>query len=127
MDTNSTAEASVEAAIEPAPATIPAPTPSAPTARIVSGPARVQEIELGWPVEHEGKLWTAIPIRRLTARQVADYIEAVRANPKDAPDLPMVDAPQAVIDALDDDDAFAVEEATKAFLPHRFRGAPASV
>lgn|GEM_PF-4971722 len=81
---------------------------------------------LEFPVTVNGVKYTEIPIRRLTARQVADWYEHIRvlaaSNPEaPTPDLPMIDAPREVLDQLDDDDMLALEEASNDFLPRRLR------
>jgi hypothetical protein len=52
--------------------------------------------------------------------EVAEFIEQVRSDAKSAA-LPMFDAPKEVIDALDPDDAEAVNKAVNDFLPRVLR------
>ena len=69
------------------------------------------------PLEYDGKVYDAITVRRMTAQEVADW------QGSDERTLPMVEAPLAVIDALDADDALKVNEAINDFLPHVLREA----
>ena len=83
-------------------------------------------IRLEFPKTVDGIDYTEITLRRLTAKQVSEWVEEVRLlaarDPMaKTPDLPTIDAPQKVLDALDDDDLFTLEEASADFLPRRFR------
>lgn len=96
--------------------------------RIVGGGARDRAVALAWPVAHGAATIDAIHVRRLTVKEVADYIEALRASPPEAVvrfpmycDAAGAPIPPEVLDALDDDDMLALEEAARDFLPRRFR------
>ena len=94
-------------------------------ASFAPGKPRSRTIDLEWPVEFEGTVYETITIRRLSAREVADFIESLRDDPnKDEARWPMYDVPGAVLDALDDDDSLTLNEVALAFLPRRFRAAP---
>jgi hypothetical protein len=92
--------------------------PAAP--RHVSERPRFRTVPLEWPVEFEGKVWNEIQVRRMTTAEVGTFIEAIKTDGAKAY-LPMFDAPQAVMDALDDDDGVAVNEAVNDFLPRRLQ------
>ena len=96
-----------------------APTP---TARIVSPKEREKLVALEYPVEFDGKLWTEIKVRRVSAKEVTDYFEAMKSGK--AVDIPpMVECPIEVWNALDDDDQLAVDEAARPFTPRRLKAA----
>nr|USU31128.1 phage tail assembly protein [Methylobacterium sp. OTU13CASTA1] len=91
-------------------------------------------ITLDWPIELEGTTYTEIGLRRLTAGEVAAFMDTARAkveadpdaNPR-APIFVDVDGepiPDGLFDALDDDDGFKLDEAAKDFLPRRFQAVP---
>ncbi len=82
--------------------------------RIVGGPSRSQKVKLIYPVEYDGKIWTEIEVRRITTAELAAFIEASEDRVP-----PNVCAPKEVVDALDAEDGFAVEEATARFFPRR--------
>ena len=110
------------------PAADPAPAAQAASPVITHRKDRAATIPLEYPLDVDGKPLDAIVVRRLSAQAVADFLEVIG----NAPDtkllrFPMfydVDGnklPDAVIDALDDDDAVALTKATAGFLPRRFR------
>lgn len=90
--------------------------------------SREKRIVLDWPVEFAGKTYSAIILRRLTVAEVSAFIEDLDGETKRRIAMYYDDAgdavPAEVMDALDDDDAFAIDEASVAFLPRRFRAAP---
>jgi hypothetical protein len=93
-----------------------------PTARIVSPKEREKMVPLEYPVEFDGKIWTEIKVRRVSAQEVADYLELLKSDQAfDIP--PMVECPLAVWNALDDDDQLAVDEAARPFTPRRLKAA----
>jgi hypothetical protein len=95
---------------------------------------RVATVQLLWPVAFEGREYRAISIVRLTAAEVAkfqDDLEALLKNDANARlrfplfrDEAGALVPEAVLDALDDDDRFELDKAAFDFLPRRFRAAP---
>jgi hypothetical protein len=101
-------------------------------ARIVSERPRRQTVDLEWPVLFEGREYRSITLIRLTAGDVSrfqDEIERLlRSNSDTKVRLPLFRdedgalIPDAVMDALDDDDRLALDEAAANFLPRRFRG-----
>ena len=89
---------------------------------------RAATIPLEYPLDIDGKPLDANVVRRLNAQAVADFLEAIGNSPDTKilrfPMFYDVDGnklPDAVIDALDDDDAVALTKATAGFLPRRFR------
>jgi hypothetical protein len=110
------------------------PITAAPEVQFVGGPPRVKEIKLEWPLEHSGRTYASVWLKRMTAREVAAFVEQVAATAKSNPDKTIrfpvfVDEtgapiPDAVLDALDDDDATTVYEAAGPFLPRRFQAMP---
>lgn len=97
------------------PAEIPALRYTAPT-------EREKMVPLEHPFELNGTHWTQIRVRRVTGKQVSDYMDRMRAGDRDAMP-PMVDCPQEVWDALDDDDQMLVDEAARPFTPRRLKAA----
>ena len=92
---------------------------------------RVESYELAFPFEMDGIEYRNIAIRRLTAREVEAFMARMRAAPS-ATSLhwPIyfvgdVELPHDAWEAMDDDDRFALEEATDDFLGARFRSAAA--
>ena len=110
-----------------APDIAPAPAP----ARFVeTGRPRFKVVTLDWPVEHDGRVFSEVHLVKLTAKEVADFIASMKDNGGGR--LPIfrdaggASIPDAVMDALDDDDKLALDEAAEPFLPRRFRAALAS-
>ena len=93
----------------------------AKTARVVGGAPREKMVTLEYPVEFDGKTWTEVRIRRVTGKEVEEYMEALGRNERPMP--PMFDFPMEVYDAMDDDDRFAIDEAVAPFFPRRVRAA----
>jgi len=90
----------------------------------VDAARRLETVILDWPVEYNGTIYDRLTVRRLTAGEVARFVEAIRALPEDkraSARLPMVDAPDAVLDSLDPDDDDKIDEVISRFLPRRFR------
>jgi hypothetical protein len=94
----------------------------APVARIVGGAPRTKSIALKWPVEFDGRVYTDITVRRITAGEVDVFVQSVRDGVT-APALPMFDAPPEVLAAMDADDSATLNEAAADFLPRALRGA----
>ena len=92
-----------------------------PEARIVSTKPRSTTVALDHPVEFDGKLYESVTIRRVTGKQVDDFIRASAAlkEGEPQPQLPSLDFPREVYDEMDDDDRLRVEEALLPFLPRR--------
>jgi hypothetical protein len=82
-------------------------------------------------VEYAGKLYGSISLLRLTAGEVIAFTRELEAALKNDPDAPVrfptfkddsgAPIPDAVLDALDDDDPVTLDEAAVDFLPRRFR------
>lgn len=109
----------------------PAEQPKLPEIRFVGGKPRSETVPLDWPIEVDGRLIDSIVVCRMTAGEIAAYIEQVETAADRAAAMrirfPMFRAiggallPDAVIDALDDDDGERVQEVALRFLPRRFR------
>ncbi|MDP2356151.1 MAG: phage tail assembly protein [Beijerinckiaceae bacterium] len=95
-------------------------TPTPAPRFVDTGKARTKTVMLEWPVEFDGKVWSEITIRRLTAAEVDMFVEDAREAGAKAR-LPMFDAPFDVLDALDSDDAENLNREAEPFLPLAFR------
>lgn len=93
-------------------------------ATIVGGPARAETIPLVWPVEYRGKVWTEIVVKRVTSADIKAWTDTPAEARETA--APWIDAPLAVVEALDADDEDRVNDAAVRFIPARFRDAPDS-
>jgi hypothetical protein len=114
------------------------PAASAAIAPIAFVTPSVREtlVQLTYPIESGGRIIDRVMIRRLTVAQVANFMMELKALQKvDAEatarwpmycDINGDVMPDAVIDALDDDDGSAIEEIISDFLPRRFRASPAA-
>lgn len=101
-----------------------------------SGRERRRVVTLVEPLAFEGVTYDAIVIKRLTAQDVSAFnavlADTIKANPDAALRWPMYETkdgapvPDAVLDGLDDDDAFEIQKVVADFLPRRYRDAPAS-
>ena len=101
-------------------------------ARFLSDRPRRQTINLEWPVSFDGRDYRNITLIRLTAGDVSRFQEEIErllsSNSDSKVRLPLFrdengePIPDAVMDALDDDDRLALDEAAAGFLPRRFRG-----
>lgn len=91
-------------------------------ARIVSPKERSRDVPLDYPVEFHGKVYDTITIRRASAKEVSDFIDAVSKSPDGVEvKAPMIDCPLEVYEAMDDDDRLRLEEALLPFLPLRLK------
>ena len=98
---------------------------------IVGGPPLSRRVPLRWRYQHEGLTYDAVTVKRLTVAEVRALTAAQRAAEEKDPDasLPFpifvtddgVTIPQAVMDAMLDDDMVALERAADDFFPARFR------
>ena len=117
------------------PAVEPAAQPATPVPVAVFDAAdkRFKTVSLQWPFSYEGKHYDSIVIRRLTQGAVAAFVARINAE-KQANTEAEVRFPiyadtdgnslsDAVMACLDDDDALAVDEAARDFLPRRFQPA----
>lgn len=95
--------------------------------RFVGSRVRQTSVLLEWPVEYAGKTYDSIGIKRLTAKEVSDFTARLDQEKVGALRWPVfVDSdgasiPDAVMDALDDDDNLALQKVMLDFLPRRFR------
>ena len=101
-------------------------------ARFLSERPRWKTIDLEWPVSFEGREYRSITLIRLTAGDVSRFQEEIEQLLKNNPDAALrfpifrdannAPIPDAVLDALDDDDRFELDRSAADFLPRRFRG-----
>ncbi|RWM29396.1 phage tail assembly protein [Mesorhizobium sp.] len=91
------------------------------TARVVGGAPRETMVPLEFPVEFDDKTWTEIKVRRVSGKEVEEYMEALGRGEQPMP--PMFECPREVYDAMDDDDRLALDEAVIPFLPRRLKAA----
>jgi len=99
--------------------------------KFVDAGKRMGMVPLEHPIEFGGKVYDKIALRRMTAQDVADYIERVSVEAKETPDkfirFPIyfhtdgAAVPSEVFTALDADDSEKVQEAALNFLPRSFR------
>jgi hypothetical protein len=104
---------------------------SAPVIVFEGADKRIKPVDLQWPLTIDGVTYRQIFLRRLAAGEVAAFIDKITAAGVVADDAKVrfpiyIDVagnaiPEMVIAALDDDDAFALDEAARDFLPRRFR------
>ncbi|MDI6025618.1 hypothetical protein QBK99_05295 [Corticibacterium sp. UT-5YL-CI-8] len=94
-----------------------------PIARIVSDLPREKMIPLEYPLEFDGQIISEVRVRRVSGKEVQDYMEAIGRDESPVP--PMFDLPMEVYDAMDDDDRLSLDEASLPFLPRRLRQAAA--
>lgn len=94
-----------------------------PVARIVSTKKRTIEVPLEWPVEFDGTLYESVTIRRITAKEVSDYLDALSSidDVDVAPLPPFIGVPKEVWDGMDDDDRYEVDQKAMDFMPRRLR------
>ena len=94
--------------------------PEVPEARIVSDLPITADVEIKFPVEFDGKVYSSITLRRPSGKEVDDYIEGVMGEDRSMP--PGVDCPREVWDTMLDDDQFAVSKRYDAdFFPQRLK------
>lgn len=104
-------------------------TGTPPVVRFVDEEGRREVVTLLYPLEVDGRIWSEIVVRRTTVAEVRDWtrrVVAAKAAGDDDPNipLPVFDAPEAVLDALDPDDEDRLEEVARVFLPRRFLAGP---
>ncbi len=115
--------------LTPPPAVAPVPPPvSAPESSSFLGDRpREKRISLEWPKAFRGKSYAAITIKRLTVADVAAFIEKLDGGKLRFPiffDDEGAPVPDALLDALDDDDGEVLDREALDFLPRRFRAPP---
>ena len=96
--------------------------------RFLDPSGRSRAFTLRHPIIVAGRTYSEIHLARLTVSEVAAFIETVSSVDKrsaiawpvyrDADGAPL---PQAVLNALDDDDGYAIEQGLADFLPLRLR------
>lgn len=90
-------------------------------ARVIGAAEREKMVPLEFPVEFEDKTWTEVKIRRVSGKEVEQYMDALGRGERPIP--PMFDFPLEVYEAMDDDDRYAIDEAVIPFLPRRLKAA----
>lgn len=107
--------------------------PAAPAAAAKPGPldvqhvrARAKTLPLAWPLTVNGKTIDKIVLRRLTSKQVQDFIGGIKDQEAEVRfpmfyDIDGNQLPDEVMDALDDDDAVMLNGEALDFLPQRWR------
>jgi Phage tail assembly chaperone proteins, E, or 41 or 14 len=104
-------------------------TKPAPQVRWLTDKKRVESLTLDYPIEIDGIEYRVVEVRRLTAGEVAAFVDKMRGSPDTTLKFPMFfderGAPlaDAFWDAVDDDDRFALDRVSQDFLPVRFRAA----
>lgn len=98
-------------------------------ARIVSKKPRYKTVPLDWPVEFNGKTYSAVNISRLTVLDIVEFSKSLESASEDETTmLPMYfddemnPIPREVFEAMDVDDKDALDIEALSFLPKRFRG-----
>jgi hypothetical protein len=106
-----------------------APTPAAP--KFIGGGPRSKVVPLEHPVAYDGREYHAITLVRLNAKEVEDMLDKInRGEGTEIPifrDVEGAVIPKIVLDALDDNDALALDEAAPEFIPRRFKPKQTSV
>lgn len=88
-------------------------------ARIVSDLPREKMIPLQYPLEFDGQLISEVRVRRVSGKEVQDYMDAIGRDESPVP--PMFDCPMEVYDAMDDDDRMTLDKEAVPFLPRRLK------
>jgi hypothetical protein len=105
---------------------------NSPQAEVVylDSPKLFKAIPLEYPFTFNGRPVREIRLKRLTAKEVADFQDGLKDLPSDAAvtwpvyrDAEGAPLEEGVLDALMDDDRLEVEKALRDFLPRRFQGA----
>jgi hypothetical protein len=98
------------------------------TPTFVDPSGRSRAFKLKYPVTVGGRVYSEIYLARLTVGEVAQFLDAVSNGDKRSAiawpvyrDESGEALPQAVLNALDDDDGFTVEQGLRDFLPLRLR------
>jgi hypothetical protein len=100
-------------------------TESTAPPKFIGGPARSRVVPLEWPLEYDGREYSSVTIVKLNAKEVKEVLAAInRGESSKIPIFRDADGgviPDGVLDALDDDDSFALDEAAGEFIPRRFK------
>lgn len=94
--------------------------PEPPATRLVPNPAREKMVPLDWPVEHDGQIITEIRVRRVTGKEVQDFITKMGSSPEYVIP-PVIDCPIDVWNQIDADDTVKIEKEAENFLPLRLK------
>lgn len=90
-----------------------------PVAKIISPVDREKVVPLTYPVEFNGTVYSSITVRRVTGKEVKDYLDKIGVEAFTLP--PTIDCPFEVWEAMDADDQLVVDEAAMAFMPRRLK------
>ncbi len=91
---------------------------------VVLGGNRTRDIPLTYPAKFEGVIYDKVTIRRMSQDEMQAFIAAAAGD--DDIRLAMHDLPDVVFDALDPDDADAVNAAMLDMLPRKLKRALAN-
>ncbi|MBO6755763.1 MAG: phage tail assembly protein [Roseibium sp.] len=93
-----------------------------PPPKYVGETKREKAIELAFPIEFDGKVYSELTVRRMTGRDLKSLQQHQNKNEDEAETFLlsiMTGAPVEVINYLDGDDYLSVMEAAEPFLPRR--------
>lgn len=105
--------------------TPPVKKEAAPVIEFANTASRILSVPLEWPLLIDGESLEAIIVRRLTGREVGE-LQELMGQESFSDEVMMeffTDQPQAVIEALDQDDFQSVKAKVLDFLPKRVRDA----
>lgn len=88
------------------------------------GRPRSKKVQLQWPFEYDGIVYSEIEVIRCTMKQWDDFWTGY-ADDKTL-QMPCFSVPRIITDALDPDDDDAVQAAVEGFFPQRYRAAKTS-
>jgi hypothetical protein len=91
---------------------------SAPASRFV-GAGAFRVVDLKYPVEFDGKVYDKITVRRMTMKEMREFVEAVGEGKAAQP--PVTDCPSDLLDHLYPDDYEEVDKAISDFLPRALK------
>lgn len=91
---------------------------------VVLGGNRTREIPLSYPAEYNSVIYDKVTVRRMSPEELAAFIAAAAGDGEVR--LATHDLPEVVFDALDPDDADAVNAAMLDMLPRRLKRALAN-
>lgn len=80
----------------------------------IDGRPREVQVKLDWPIEYDGKVWDIITVRRVTSAELSAFIESPEGSA-----FPNIDCPRDLLDHLDAEDGFKIEEMAQSFFPRR--------
>jgi len=91
---------------------------------------RVTMVPLEWPVKVDGVEYREIGLKRMSVKEVSEFVEAISGDNGRFPifvDVAGEPVSEVVLNVLADDDMLMLTEKMRDFLPRRFRvGTPAA-